>query len=55
MNRNFQTTSKLARSALAIAAVCATLLVGASIEGLVDHYQGATQMASQAPVVVAQR
>jgi hypothetical protein len=55
MNRNFQATSKRARATFAIAAVLVSVLIGSGIDGLVDHYQGTTQMASNTPVVVAQR
>jgi len=42
------------RAGLLLAALLATALVGASIDGLAGHYQSKAQMAG-APVVVAQR
>jgi hypothetical protein len=55
MNRNFQATSKRARATFAIAAVLVSLLIGSGIDGLVDHYQGKTELAGQSPVTLAQR
>lgn len=55
MNRNFQATSKRARATFAIAAVLVSVLIGSGIDGLAGHYQGTAQMASNTPVVVAQR
>jgi hypothetical protein len=55
MNRKFESTSRRTRATFAIAAMLVSLLIGSGIDGLVDHYQAASQMASSAPVVVAQR
>jgi hypothetical protein len=55
MNRKYEPTSRRARATFATAAVLVSLLIGSGIDGLVDHYQGTTQVASNAPVVVAQR
>ena len=55
MNRKYEAISGRARAAFAIAAILASLLIGSGIDGLADHYQGAVQLASRAPVVVAQR
>jgi len=55
MNRKYEPTSRRARASFAIAAALISLLIGSSIDGLVDHYQGSTHVASNVPVVVAQR
>lgn len=55
MNRNFQATSKRARATFAIAAVFVSLLIGSAIDGLAGHYQSSALMASNTPVVLAQR
>ena len=55
MNRKFEPTSRRVRATFAIAAVLVSLLLGSGIDGLADHYHGATQVASGAPVVLAQR
>ncbi len=55
MKRDFNASSKQARSVLAFAAVLATMLVVGSIEGLTQHYSADLQLAGAEPVAVAQR
>lgn len=55
MNREFDASSRKARSILAFVAVLSTLLVLASIDGLSQHYGAEAQLASAKPVSVAQR
>lgn len=55
MNREYKSTSKLARSLFLAAAVLATVLSAGSIEGLVQHYNADAPMAQMQPVVVAKR
>ena len=55
MNRNFEPTPNRTRAAFAIAAAVVSLLIGSGIEGLAGHYQEASQLASRAPLAVAQR
>ena len=55
MNREFNASSKQARSIFAFIAVLATFLVLASIDGLSQHYGAEAQLASAKPLSVAQR
>jgi hypothetical protein len=55
MQRDFNASSKQARSVFALAAILATLLVVGSIEGLSQHYSADVQLAGTTPVAVAQR
>jgi thiol:disulfide interchange protein len=55
MNREFNTSSKQARSIFAVVAILATVLVLASIDGLSQHYAAEAQLASAKPVSLAQR
>lgn len=55
MNREFNASSRQARSVLAFVAVLATLLVVGSIESLSQHYSAEAQVAIAKPVSVAQR
>ena len=55
MQRDFNASSRQARSAFALAAVLATMLVMGSIEGLSQHYGADLQLAGAKPVAVAQR
>lgn len=55
MNRSFNPTPKPIRSALAIAAVLATALIAASIDGLAQHYEVSALVAQLPAVVVAAR
>jgi hypothetical protein len=55
MNREFTTTSKLARSVLAVAAVVSTALIVSGIGGLAEHYSADMQLAQAQPVVTARR
>jgi hypothetical protein len=55
MNRQFNTSSKLTRSVLAIAAIVATWVVALSIDGLAGHYHVAAQAANSSPVTLARR
>ena len=55
MQRDFNASSRQARSVFALAAVLATLLVVGSIEGLSQHYSADLQLAGAKPVEVAQR
>jgi hypothetical protein len=55
MNREFNPSSRQARSIFAVIAVLATFLVLASIDGLAQHYGTEAQLASAKPLSVAQR
>ena len=55
MNREFNASSKQARSISAVIAVLATFLVLASIDGLSQHYGTEALLVSAKPVIVAQR
>jgi hypothetical protein len=55
MNRNYNASSKQARSVCALTAVLATMLVMGSIEGLSQHYSVDLQLAGAKSVAVAQR
>lgn len=55
MNREFNASSRKARSILAFVAALTTLLVFGSIDGLSQHYGAESQLASARPAVVAQR
>lgn len=55
MKRDFNASSKQARSILAFIAVLTSLLVLGSIDGLSQHYGAESQLASARPAVVAQR
>ena len=55
MNREFNASSKQARSICAVIAVLATFLVLASIDGLSQNYGTGAQLASAKPLSVAQR
>lgn len=55
MSRTFKSSSKWARSGLAVAAVLSTVLVMISIEGLARHYGGGMQIATTSPITVASR
>lgn len=55
MNREFNASSKRARSILAFVAVLSTFLVFGSIDGLSQHYGAEGQSASTKPVSLAQR
>jgi hypothetical protein len=55
MNRDYNASSKQARSVFALTAVLATLLVVGSIEGLSQHYSADLQLAGAKSVAVAQR
>jgi hypothetical protein len=55
MQREFNASSKQARSLFAVAAVLATLLVVGSIEGLSQHYSADVQLAGAKPFAVAHR
>lgn len=54
MNREFNASSKQARSILVVVAILTTALVMASIEGLSQHYSAEMQLASAGLAVVAQ-
>jgi hypothetical protein len=47
MNREFTTTSKLARSLSVFAAIVSTVLIVSGIAGLAEHYKGEAQLAGQ--------
>ena len=55
MNREFNASSRQARSIFAFVAVLATFLALASIDGLSQHYGTEAQLASAKPLSVAQR
>ncbi len=55
MNRQFNSTSKLTRSAFAVVAILATVVVASAIEGLIDYYHGDPQVAASQPVVIGER
>jgi hypothetical protein len=55
MNREFNATSRKARSILAFVAVLSTLLVLGSIDRLSQHYGAEAQLASAKPLSIAQR
>jgi len=55
MNREFNASSKQARSIFVLIAFLATLLVLASIDGLSQHYGAEAQLAGAKPLSVAQR
>ena len=55
MNREFTTTSNLARSASVLAAVVSTVLIISGIAVLAEHYSADSQLAQNSPAVMAQR
>jgi hypothetical protein len=55
MNREFNASSRQARSIVALIALLATFLVLASIDGLSQHHGTEAQMTSAKPLSVAQR
>jgi hypothetical protein len=55
MNRQFNTSSKLTRTVLAVAAIVATWVIALSIDGLAGHYHVAAQAANSPMVTLAQR
>ena len=55
MNREFNVTSKFARSILAFAAALSTVLVVGSIESLAQHYGSVLQAAASPSIVIAKR
>jgi hypothetical protein len=55
MPRAFNPTSKLVRSASAVAAVLATLLVVGLVDGLFTHHNGQAHFANARPAVIAHR
>jgi hypothetical protein len=54
-NREFNASSRQARSIVALIALLATFLVLASIDGLSQHHGTEAQMTSAKPLSVAQR
>jgi hypothetical protein len=46
MNREFTSTSTLARSVFALAAIVSTILIVSGISGLAEHYSAGTQVAA---------
>lgn len=55
MNRDFNPTSPLLRSLFVAAAVLATVLTAAAIDGLVAHYSVDAQVAKATTTVIARR
>lgn len=55
MNRKFDPTSPLQRSAFAVAAMFAAFVTVGSIAALAEHYSEAPQLAGASPVVIARR
>ena len=55
MNREFTTTSKLARSASVLAAIVSTVLMVSGIAVLAEHYSAGSPLAQNQPAVIAQR
>lgn len=55
MNREFTTTSKLARSISVLAAIVSTVAIVSGVAGLAEHYSADSQLAQRQPAVMAQR
>lgn len=55
MQREFKPTSKMVRSALAVAAIVVSMLVVSLIDGLFTHQGGPGHFAIARPAVVAHR
>jgi hypothetical protein len=53
MNREFNATSKFARSILAVAAALSTVLVVGSIDSLAQHYSAELSAAASPSIVLA--
>ncbi|MGE5089237.1 MAG: hypothetical protein ACM3QY_08940 [Candidatus Levyibacteriota bacterium] len=55
MDRKFEPTSPLQRSAFAVAAMFAAFVTVGSVVALAEHYSEAPQLAAAPPVVIAER
>lgn len=55
MNREFNATSKFARSIIAVAAALSTALVVGSIDSLAQHYGAELQTAAAPSIVMAKQ
>jgi len=55
MNREFTTTSNLARSASVLAAIVSTVLIVSAIAVLAEHYSADSQLVQRQAAVLAQR
>ncbi len=55
MNREFNASSKFARSIIVVAAALSTVLVVGSIDSLAQHYSSELQAAAAPSIVMAHR